>query len=193
MASDYGWCHTAQCVAEWSWGQNANNLFTLLGAIATFIAAFLALLFSTQEARRQRVEDMTRARVAAIANLHTIREMATFANRLVAMCIEVRLNPGIHQLRPLVDQLIRFADTAYDEISDADLLLLASLPDEPAFRIARGYAAFSHLKDQRNRLVTCDYSTDEAQAMASTLIESIKNAGQDFDIAAMSLLSASKF
>ena len=82
MADRYGWCHTAQCVADWSWGPNANNVFTLLGAIATFAAAYLALRFSQREAKRRQAEDLVRARLAAIANVHLIDDMRLWLDRV---------------------------------------------------------------------------------------------------------------
>jgi hypothetical protein len=66
MSAAY-WCHSWQCVADWTWGSNANNLATALGAIATFVAAYLALRFSQLEARRRRADDLMRAKLCLIA------------------------------------------------------------------------------------------------------------------------------
>ena len=74
-ATVYGWCRSWQCVADWTWGQNANNLATLLGAIATFAAAWLALHLSQKETRRLRDERQVQARLIAIATEPLVRRV----------------------------------------------------------------------------------------------------------------------
>ncbi len=192
MADRYGWCHTAQCVAEWSWGQNANNLFTLLGAAATFAAAFLALRFSQRESKRRLTEDQTRAKLAAVANLHSISEMADFAERIVVGCTSAAIGAAASP-RGVVRELIVFIDVPYAEINDADLLMLAALPSSAAFLISRGFAAFRHVRDQRARFWQMDHEADATKALAWELIGVIKEASQDFALAAGALKEAAKF
>lgn len=192
MADRYGWCHTAQCVAEWSWGQNANNLFTLLGAVATFVAAFLALRFSQRESKRRLTEDQTRAKLVAVANLHNISEMADFAERIVMDCTAASLGTASSP-QGVVRELIVFIDVQYTEIDSADLLMLTALPSSAAFLISRGFAAFRHVREQRARFWQMDLDADETKSFAWGLIGVIKDASQDFALAAGALKEAAKF
>ena len=69
----YSICKDWTCALDWLSGQPGNNMFTAVGAGATFLAAYLALRFSQSAARDIQHEKLVRARIAA-AQIQVILE-----------------------------------------------------------------------------------------------------------------------
>ena len=148
MTDKYGWCHTTQCVAEWSWGQSANNLFTLLGAIATFAAALLALRFSQAEARRRAAEDEARANIFAVSRLHVVRDMDRFILGVRMRLAEVA-NPD--ENKRVQEQIAMFVEilNTHIEVLDESAMVLSPLRNSTAVRLVRAFSRWEHLKEER--------------------------------------------
>jgi hypothetical protein len=197
----YGWCHSWQCVADWSWGQSANNVFTLMGAVATFAAAFLALRFSHQEAQRKQSDDMLRARLAAIANVHLVSDVHRFLHdsitQIGAAAAPEGHEAGKHALRVALAVL----DVSLETVADDALVFLVPLGANGGFRITRAYATLAHLREQRHRFqllfdqIAAPVETLEAshRGAAKLVIAELARARGDLAIAAAVLEHAAKF
>ncbi len=195
MADRYGWCHTTQCVADWSWGQNANNLFTLLGAVATFAAAFLALRFSQREAKRRLADDLVRAKLAAIANLHLVSDMQSWLDRVRAVMVGHLAVAGAEGATEAVKDVFAFMSTSYGEIGNDALLLLAAQPGDAAFRISRAFTVLGHLREQGVRISNVFHEgvEDVTRAEVIAVIAVLKSASDDLLVASKALHEAAKF
>lgn len=198
----YGWCDSWQCVAEWTWGQNFNNLATLLGAIATFAAAFLALRFSQAESKRHQSDALIQARLAAIANLHVV----TDAYRFVRGTLEHQVRPALdantsEDSRQGIAAVIGLLGVPLDEVGDDALLRLVSIGDNVAFRISRAFATLAHLREQQVRLQAfADVHPAEATNMGkfrrqelTLLVEQLERVHDDLAAAGIVLKKSAEF
>jgi hypothetical protein len=195
MADRYGWCHTTQCVAEWSWGQNANNLFTLFGAIATFAAAYLALRFSQREAKRRQAEELMRAKLAAIANAHFVADVHKWVERereKIELAMRV---DGLAGAKAALQAVFVVISTQIEPVADDALLLLAAMPGGAAFRISRAFATLGHLREDEFRLKQVYDVESEVRIRAEvrSAIAALESSGTDLSIASAALSDAAKF
>lgn len=195
MADRYGWCHTAQCVADWSWGQNANNVFTLMGAVATFAAAYLALRFSQGEAKRRQMEDLTRGRLAAIANAHLVTDTHACLMRERGKMEFALTLPGHAGAQQALQAVFALNAIQMEEVSDDALLLLAAIPGGAAFHISRAFARMKHLRESGFRLNAIFHgpSDGEMRAEVESAMATIDQCTNDLLIASAALDEAAKF
>ncbi|MFL6627456.1 MAG: hypothetical protein ACJ8G1_13490 [Vitreoscilla sp.] len=180
----YGWCATWQCFAAW-WGTPfANNLFTLLGAIATFVAALFALRFSQSEAHRRAADEDARAKVTAAANLAKMRDARDSLAEIARLCGEAHATDGA----PGVVKVLFNVTGRWEVIPRLDpgtLLLLVPLPNQVAIRLSRAFGVIDLLERQRPIMQAFNGrpAGDDVSKFADRLGSQLRSAVEDLSIA----------
>jgi hypothetical protein len=192
----YGWCHSWQCVAEWTWGSNASNVATLFGVIATFIAAYVALRISRGDSLRRRKEDEMRARLAAIANHHVVADALERVKAWHSDLATLTKADGWERTRMTMHKAVALFDTELRPVDNEAQALLAALPGNAAFHIARGFANIQHLRERRASLESlCNAATDYERlrvALVDVLL-TLERAIRDLSFAKDTLSKAAAF